>query len=1188
MRKATCILLLAAICVCVISLPLLAQSPTTNWPKFQRDSHNSGRSPATTIAVPYVQANISLGGYFTRGNFAIDPDGYIYAVTSSSGTHSAKFSSDLSTSIWNVTEPNLFDTLTIRNGPTLFDDGNGNKYVLLGPGTGTPGTLNTTDGTVTGPATGQDNKKLFALNPTDGTVVWSTDLLPYYPSADVNYSSPTVGPDGTIYTHLQNSAYDSNITLTKRGASPLFGSDPTGPIIAIDPVTHNVKWTFGSDNHHGIGNCWGTFAWKVVNGRTRLFVAGECDAANQSDNDNVMAIDDYGDHAELVWGANAYMHDGPVSLSNDGNTVYVGCADTWRDISSSVTKNDKRVVALDADTGAEKWTINTGSQHLFPPTIGADGTLYVAGISGGTTALSVPVAGKLYSGSTSFMYPFMRSIKGRLTAIKDNGGSASIKWQLNLPDDFWNDCSNVVVTSGNPAVLYVSTGLGPLSSRGRVYAIADMGDHPEILWTYQGIADSNWGCIMALADNGDLYLGHYFSVYRFPSGFNVNNPNGISGYVKDSDGNPIAGAWVAAQPTPHPLADCANRVWTSTNSDGYYHLGVIAAGTWYVAAAASDFRGGVKYEPSDDQVVNLNDVSDVVKVNFTLGEPKYNWASSGTANSDAINNSYPPANAIDGSYSTYFQLGAQPKSGSPYSLFIDLGTPRNISEALIYWDKGTPVKYYVEYSDDNVTWNTVYTSPQSGGSTNIKQNTGFPLDWYTSEATLAQGYGMIGVSCDVVKFDPTIAQYWRIYITLGQVVYYPMVRELELRDATMVTHNNVKTIKTGQDGDPVGIGNAIITGIAGGGIPSNTIFVESSDRTTGLSVTSTSDLSGIGFGDQVAIAGTIATDSNGDKCITNATVTRNTSVAPIEALGMNNRDASKDNARNLFVKIWGKVSAVDTDNFTISDGSSDAVKVFCGNSMSKPSVGDVVRVRGIASKDSSGPVLYMRNESADWTLADAAYQALPFAGAYKYPQEYLVLGPFTDSSSTVSSEWIDPGLHDFISVATNGANTEAAISQPKAGDILAGKTWVKAYATNGILDINSALGGVYASSVAYVYLNVWSEIDNPAVELATGSNDWLYVYVNGNAFRSVDYSDPEHGVIIDSGRACNYGDDYDIYETVPLHKGSNDILFKVVNKADTFSLTSQFVPASTSGTFGWGQYPAYTTTGLGYIRNTAE
>lgn len=1152
MRKVTCILLLAVICICAISLPLLAQTPTTNWPKFQRDSHNSGRSPATAIAMPYLHGTTALKSALPRGGFAIDPDGYVYATVSGT-THNMKMNSTLGTAIWDVTTPSLQSTYSLKSGPTLFDNGLGSKYVLVGPGTGYP--------TIPAP----ENKMLFALDPDTGAVAWSTDLLPYYPSADINYASPIVGPDGTIYTHLQNSPYDPQFTSdSSQKSHPLYGVDPTGPIIAVDPVTHNVKWTFGIDNHHGIGFCWGTFAWKVVGGHTRLFVAGECDVNAQADNDNVMAIDDYGDHAEFVWGANAYMHDGPVSLSNDGNTVYVGCADTWRNSSSDT--NNKRIVALDADTGAEKWTLNTNCQHVFPPTIGSDGTLYVAGVSGGST-----------SGlGTSMIYPYLRSIKGRITAIQDNGTSASVKWYLDLPDDFWNDCSNLAVTSGNPSIIYVGTGLGPLGSRGRLYAIADMGDHAKIIWTYQCIKDDigNWCSTLALADNGDLYVGHYTTLCRFPAGFDVNNPNGISGYVKDSDGNPIAGAWVAAQKSPHPLADNNSRIWTSTNSDGYYHLGVVYTGTYYVAAAASDYGGGLKYEPTDDQVITINALTDVNKIDFTLGASKYNWAPQGTASTETENSSagYKSANAIDGSYSTEFRGGIAPTTTAPTSLTVDLGESRNIGEALIYWDAATATQYEVDYSTDNATWNTVYLSPKATSSTGINQNTGFPLDWYTSTSSLGSG-GQDRVGCDVIKFDPVIAQYWRV-LFYGKLTSNPTIWELELRDATMAPHSNVKSIKSGQDGDLVEIGDAIITGVTGGGIPSDTFFIESTDRTTGVSATTTADMSQIGFGDKVSVTGTVATDANGNKYINATSVTRKAGLTPIDAIGMNNSTASQESTRNLFVKTWGKVGEVGTDYFTISDGSTAAIKVFCGSSMSKPSVNDVVRVRGITSKDSSGPVLYMRNERADWTSADATYQPLPFAGAYKYPRQYLVLGPFRDSEPPLSlmSDWLQV---DFISAA--GCADEWNV-RPSAGDTVGDKTWITANASDGKLDIGAVLGGVSDMAVAYVNLYVWSETEAPAVAITTGSDDWLLFYVNG-------VTDYNTWMFYGDGRNLDYGSDAPV--PITLHQGLNSLLFKVCNGGNGtgFGFNCQFIDNTSTVLPGFGGCPAYSATGLGYTLN---
>jgi len=42
-------------------------------------------------------------------------------------------------------------------------------------------------------------------------------------------------------------------------------------------------------------------------------------------------------------------------------------------------------------------------------------------------------------------------------------------------------------------------------------------------------------------------------------------------------------------------------------------------------------------------------------------------------------------------------------------------------------------------------------------------------------------------------------------------------------------------------------------------------------------------------------------------------------------------------------------------------------------------------VRGVMSKEASGPVLYMNDEQVDWQYGEEVYQPLPFPGAYNIP-----------------------------------------------------------------------------------------------------------------------------------------------------------------------------------------------------------
>lgn len=921
-------------------------------------------------------------------------------------------------------------------------------------------------------------------------------------------------------------------------------------------------------------------------------------------------------------------------LSDDESTLYCAGKQVYGQSRSNTNKSQYAqytFYAYNTTDGSVKFRLKTGGNHAYSPALGSGNMIYVAG---GTNP-----SGSITSGTWN--YPGWGNPTGMVVAIHDIGQESDtdlanslttndaeskyIKWELILPDDGVADtncCATVTVNGKN--VIYVASGSG------RIYCIEDEGDCGKILWEYFApeLCARNmsgwWNNTtftppnLAVNDDGSVVAVLGDTLLKFPAGFNSSSPEGISGKVTDASGNPIAGAWVSVSPTAYdqPLADNPNRLWTQTNADGTYQISPRFTSDTVFPVSYNVASSAVGYGGSANQTIAFTDKNSKLSgVNFILTKAKYNWAlATDISASTNIHTSYPPARAVDGVLTGNYKSAVAKASTLPCSYVINLGTPRTISEAVIYWWWIAGAQFSIDYSNDGVNWSDpVYTA-------SVTDNRGFPVDFYGGDPsavpTLASPtYGVTSgvvvggqkTAIDVIKIpsNTPAAQYWRVTITSGRfgvVGAYttkttgsntPAVWEIELRDSSLAAVDpTVGGAKASPDKSGVRINSAVVTA-ADGGVPSGSIFVESEDRTAGIRVNA-SNASGFIFGDRVSVLGKINTDTNGEKYIDATSVTKLSAGVPLDALGMNNKAAAETTAQGLFAKIWGKVSAVDADNFTISDGSSTAVKVLCGD-VTKPSVGDNVRVRGVTGKDASGPVLYMRGDRCDWTTADAAFQALPFSGTYKYPSEYLVLGPF--SNSTIPDYWSDwlygveyPDPFDFISVATGGAATETGISQPKAGDILAGKTWTKGYATNGKLDINSVFGGTTAGAVAYVYLNIWSEVDNPAVELATGSDDWLRVYVNGQSFRIVDVlsSDSEYtsdGSNVRNSRACNYGDDYSATETIPLHKGSNDILFKVVNNVDSFALTSQFVPAGyATGTYGYGGYPAYTATGLGYLK----
>lgn len=1118
MRNAKGVSLLAVALLLAVSVSAFAQVDSGNWPTYYHDYQRSGRSPATVIAKPSVKwaATLSSGGsvfdYAALGGIVVDHFGNSYVNSTGAG----------GSSVWCVKVDRLGARQWKGNiaslggqywgGPTVRSDGS----ILVGPGWAS-------------------SKIMSCLDASTGNALWSFN---FNATGGFNYgsdNSPTVAPDGAIYCANQQTPYDK------------------GRICAIKADHTGFKWTYGVglSGNVELGQNIGSMPVKVVDGKNVIFASGAQTYTGHATvgEANTVALRDNGTSVTKLWGAQTGFHYAHPNLSNDGSTVYQASFDSWMTPGSLYPET---LWALNADTGLLKWKLATGGNHLFPPAIGADGTLYLT-------------SGNVWEGATNCV--------GQLIAVTDNGTSGTVKWRLYLPDETWADGANPVVISTNPTTIYIGTGFSPNTSR--VYCIQDMGTYAKILWRYEGSCADGGITAMAAMDDGTVLAAWGSKLYAFDAGFDPDTKIGISGRVVDGAGNPIANAWVAASQSPRPLPDNSCRIWVPTDGNGCYWMGTETAGTYYVAAWAKGYKG------SEDVVVTLtaganSGVNNAATADFTLGSVGYNWAfaAKATTNLPNSNAAYAAPWAVDGDLTTRFAssdlVADQMSAAKAHQLTVDLGQNRSIDEVVAYFEYAFPADYQLESLPDGgdpaTGWTVRYLKAGANG--------GAPLDYYGPlNATWK-------TAADVIKFPAAVARYWRITGTKQSCCTNMSVWEMEVHDSLLgplAPVADIAAASAAADGSLVRLDNVICTGAnvaSGGGIPSNTLYVEAADRTVGLRVQVPGAASlGIGSGDKVSVAGTMKTTAFGERYVDAIVASRRSSAQPIVAVGMNNRDASSAQAMGLFVKLWGNVTSVGTDNFVITDGSSVPVTAMCGTT-AKPTLGSGVRVRGIVSKDASGPVLYMRAERADWTYADATYQPLPLPGAYKYPREFAICGPFADAKSTTGDGSTTPQQyrlnHDFISDATGALLTEMTI-RPSVGTLTGDKLWKRADASNDQIDFIAE----YPSSTNctyYAHLWIYSP-QTQALAMRVGSDDSVKIWSNGVSVYSQLAS---HVVTIG---------DYGV-STVPLRQGMNSILFKVEQSTGASGLNCQFVPPGASGKTGYGGYPAWTD--LGYLLSFSE
>ena len=297
-----------------------------------------------------------------------------------------------------------------------------------GPSSGWGGLAVGQDGTIyTSPR--YDNHKVYALRPTDGGVKWSSPALD-----NGNDASPTVGPTGTVYVQTESSIY------------------------GLNPASGAVKWQVGPS-----GWVYGSPVVTTDASGKPLIIAGYTSGgAGQPD---LICVRDDGSSAALVWNIATAYHWNQPALSADGLTVYVACFGDYR---PTIPDN---FFAINARTGAVKWSIYTGGSHYSGPTVGPDGTIYVAS-----------------------HYSTTPQGNGKVFALRDNGTSGYVKWVIGN--------GSTEEAAGTPAV----TASGVIYSGGydsRMTAIKDNGATASVLWTVDAGSAATTG---AIDTDGTLYF----------------------------------------------------------------------------------------------------------------------------------------------------------------------------------------------------------------------------------------------------------------------------------------------------------------------------------------------------------------------------------------------------------------------------------------------------------------------------------------------------------------------------------------------------------------------------------------------------------------------------------------------------------------------------------------------------------
>lgn len=217
------------------------------------------------------------------------------------------------------------------------------------------------------------------VRPKDTLRIWRYQIKAGAPTS--NYSSPAIGPDGTIYVGSQD-----NYLYAVNGDGTLKWRFPTGDVVRSSPaIAADGTIYIGSyDNRLYAVNPDGSVKWSYQTGGnipSSPAIAGDGTIIFGSSDDSIRALNP---DSTLQW---IYPTSGDVysspAIAADG-TVYCG-------------SNDDYLYAL-TSAGVLKWRFATGKDIQSSPAIGSDGTVYVGSDDGTIYALN-PDSGTIKWGS---------------------------------------------------------------------------------------------------------------------------------------------------------------------------------------------------------------------------------------------------------------------------------------------------------------------------------------------------------------------------------------------------------------------------------------------------------------------------------------------------------------------------------------------------------------------------------------------------------------------------------------------------------------------------------------------------------------------------------------------------------------------------------------------------------------------
>jgi hypothetical protein len=435
--------------------------------------------------------------------------------------------------------------------------------------------------------------------------------------------------------------------------------------------------------------------------------------------------------------------------------------------------------------------------------------------------------------------------------------------------------------------------------------------------------------------------------------FTIAMPGSISGYVKDTSGNPLSGASITMTPGNYS---------TTSQSNGFYSITGVIPGTYTVTASKAGYQTQSKpniviYQAANT-ICNFN-----LPPNTTLQNPGFEitdannnptyWTKYGDGLYVRTGVGYAGIGPYEGQrYATNEASWAYPKTGGVYqSIWVPTGIPLMLSAwAICYGQGGGAANTFARVGID------------LSGGTNPSSPTIMWSPWYSGPAD-----GVITWAKLSKVVIPTTNNIVTVFLDYYQAPNgsYPNAYEWQINGFDAVSTASAPLVdvvdaRQQPDNSFVYVGPAVISAKFPG-----YFYLESPDRACGLRVNGNVALS---VGDLVKVAGTIKT-ATGERYVEMSIIQNVQSgygaPKPLAMIGSSIGGSSNGavpgvsggigtNNIGLLIKAWGRVTVIDSTSFYLDDGSGAVVKVLAYSSSQMPPNGSYAVVTGISSTYDAG------------------------------------------------------------------------------------------------------------------------------------------------------------------------------------------------------------------------------------------